>query len=202
MPFRSRSQEPLTVFADGHDEQSLAPHGVASGGRTEYSCRNAVAQPFQWRSDGCKLSVCVPRHVLAEDKIRPALFGKTGDFGGKEALSVSPCPLSGDAVVLAGVARSEDMNEATPWSSVEGSHVRPDRRRMKPPCFHRRDQACGCCCFPLHVTYTTPILSPMAEGEQDAEFKSSDACAEAEDVPGTYSHTLGPPHQIGGAGGG
>lgn len=41
----------------------------------------------------------------------------------------------------------------------------------------------------------------MSEGEQDAEFKSSDACAEAEDVPGTYSHTLGPPHQIGGAGG-
>jgi hypothetical protein len=117
-------------LALGHDEQSLAPHGVASGGRTEYSCRNAVAQPFQSRDDGCELSVRVPRDVLAEDKIRPALLGKPADLGRKEPLSTGSCALSGDAVVLAGVSRSEDMNEATPRSSVEGEHVRPDRRRM------------------------------------------------------------------------
>nr|WP_244309740.1 hypothetical protein [Sphingobium fuliginis] len=172
-------------MALGHDEQSLPAHGVAGLGRAEYSCRNAVAQPFQWRDDSFKLSVRVPRDVLAEDKIRPALFGKAADFGGEEASAVGSSALSGNAVVLAGVARSEDMNDATPWSSVEGEHVRPDRRRMKPPCFHRRDQACACCCFPLHVADAAASLSPMVESEQDAEFETADACAEGEDVPGT-----------------
>lgn len=184
-PFRSRSQPPRAVFALGHDEQSLAAHGITGFGRTEYSCRNAVAQPFQCRDDGPDLSVSVPRDVLAEDKIRPALFGEAADFRGEETLAIGPCPLSGDAVVLAGVARSEDMNCATPWSSVEGEHVRPDRRRMKPPCVHRRDQACGGCGFPLHVADAPASLSPMMEGEQDAEFKSTDPGAEGEDVSGT-----------------
>jgi len=169
----------------GHDEQSLAPHGVAGFGRAEYSCRNAVAQPFQWWSDGRELLVRVPRDVLAEDKIRPALFGKAGDLGGEKALALGSCALSGDAVLLAWVSRSEDMNEATPRSTVEGSHVRPDRRRMKPPCVHRRDQACGSCGFPLHVADASASLTPMMQGEQDAEFKSSDACAQREDVAGT-----------------
>ncbi len=119
-----------------HDEQSLAPHGIAGFGRAEYSCRNAVAQPFQCRDDGAELSVCVPRHVLTEDKIRPALFGKAADLGGEEAVAIGPGALSGNAVVLAGIARSEDMNDAAPWSSIEGEHIRPDRRVMKPPRFH------------------------------------------------------------------
>jgi hypothetical protein len=193
--FGSRSHPPVAVFADGHDEQSLASHGVTSAGRAEYSCRNAVAQPFQCWDDGCKLSVRVPRDVLAEDKIRPALFGETADLGREEPLSICSCALSGDGVVLAGVSRSEDVYEATPRSSVESEHVRPDRCRMKPPCFHRRDQACGGCGFPLHVQDAPASLSPILESEQDSEFKASDACAEGEDIPGTYSHTVKPPHQ-------
>jgi hypothetical protein len=76
------------------------------------------------------------------------------------------------------------MNDATPWSSIEGEHVRPDRRRMKPPCFHRRDQAADCCDFPLHVADAATNLSAMMEGEQDSEFEASDACAEGHDVSG------------------
>ena len=127
----------------------------------------------------------VPRDVLTEDNIRPALVSKAGDLGGKESLAIGASALSGDGVVLAGVSRSEDMNSATPWSSVEGSHVRPDRCLMKPPCFHRRDQACGSCGFPLHVADAHANFLPMVESEQDAELKSSDACAQGEDVPGT-----------------
>ncbi len=174
-----------SALALGHDEQSLAAHGVAGFGRTEYSCRNAVAQSLQRRDNGCKLSVGVPRDVLAEDKIRPALVGNANDLWGEEAFSLGAGPLSGDGVVLAGISRSEDMNEATPCSSVEGEHVGPDRSRMKPPRFHRRDQACGCCVFPFDVTDPATSLSDMVESEQDSEFKSSDACAQGEDVPGT-----------------
>ncbi|TCM21529.1 hypothetical protein EDF56_101193 [Novosphingobium sp. PhB165] len=67
---------------------------------------------------------------------------------------------------------------------------------MKPPCFHRRDQTCGSCGFPLQVTYTAPILSPMAEGEQNSEFKAANSGAAGEDIPGTNSHvTPSPPAQ-------
>nr|WP_315381339.1 hypothetical protein [uncultured Sphingomonas sp.] len=52
--------------------------------------------------------------------------------------------LSGDAVSLAGISRQDAIHCAAPSSSVEGSQVRPDSSRMKPPRFHARDQACGC----------------------------------------------------------
>jgi hypothetical protein len=169
----------------GHDEQSLAPHGVSGFGRAEYSCRNDVAQSLQCRDEGRKLSIGVPRDVLAEHKIRPALGGDAADFGGEEALSIGPGSLAGDAVVLTGIARSEDMNEATPRSSVEGEQVGPDRSRTKPPRIHRRDQACGGCGFPLHVTDAAASLSPGVEGEQDSELEPSGAGAEGEDIAGT-----------------
>lgn len=179
-----------------HDEQSLAAHGVAGFCRAEYSCRNAVAQPFQWRDDGAELSVRVPRHVLAEDKIRPALLGNAADFGGKEPLPIGPGALAGDAVFLAGIARSEDMNEATPWPSVEGEQVRPDRSLMKPPCFHRRDQACGGCGFPLHVAYAASRCAEQSQSEVDSKFEPADAGAEGHDVDGTYSHITHSPARL------
>jgi hypothetical protein len=80
----------------GHDEQSLAPHGVSGFGRAEYSCRNAVAQPLQWRAEGAKLLRCVPRDVLSEDKIRPALIGDADNLGSEEAFALCSSPLSCD----------------------------------------------------------------------------------------------------------
>jgi hypothetical protein len=56
---------------------------------------------------------------------------------------------------------------------------------MKPPALHRRDQAGSGCGFPLHVTDASTSLGAAMESQQDSEFKSSDACAEGEDVPGT-----------------
>lgn len=160
--------------------------GITGFGRAEYSCRNAVAQPFQWWDEGVELLAKVPRHVLAEDKIRPALTGDADDLGREEPLAAGPCSLSSDTVVLTGIARSEDMNEATPWSSVEGEHVRPDRSRMKPPCFHRRDQRRGGSDFPLHVTdRARRRKAQILMGKLDAEFEPADAGAEGEDVSGT-----------------
>jgi hypothetical protein len=165
------------AIGDGHDEQSLAPHGVAGRGRAEYSCRNAVAQSLQCRDEGVELLGGIPRHVLADDKIRPALLGDAADLGSEEPLSARACALPGDAVVLARVSRSEDIHDATPRSAVEGGKVAPDRRRMKPPRFHRSAQACGGSGFPLHVADAAASLSPMMEGEHDAELESADAGA-------------------------
>lgn len=68
---------------------------------------------------------------------------------------------------------------------------------MKPPCFHRRDQAGGSCGFPLHCTDESASLSDMIEGELDAELESADASAEGQNVSGTYSHVMQTPTQTG-----
>lgn len=53
---------------------------------------------------------------------------------------------------------------------------------MKPPCFHRRDQAGSSCGFPLHCNDEATARSEIVESEFDSEFKASN--------PGTYSHDI------------
>jgi len=57
-----------------------------------------------------------------------------------------------DAERLAGISSSDAINFATPWLAVEGSHVRPDRRRIQPSCFHMRNKEAGDIGFPLDST--------------------------------------------------
>lgn len=161
---------------------------VPGFGRAEYSDRTAVAQPFQCRDEHSELAVRIPWHVLSDDTIRPALIHAAHDMADEEPVVVLAEPLSGNAVGLTGIARSEDMNEATPRSSVEGGEVGPDRSRMKPPRFHRRDQRSGGSGFPLHCTDEAASLSPIAESEVDSELESADAGTDGEDIPGTNSH--------------
>jgi hypothetical protein len=47
----------------------------------------------------------------------------------------------------------------------DAEHVRPDRRRIKPPRFHARDQVCGSCGFPLDETDAAASLPATSEGE-------------------------------------
>lgn len=179
----------LSAVAVGQDEQSLPAHRVSGLGRTEYSDRNAAAQSLQcWNGDG-ELSVRVPRDVLAEETRRPALIEDVDGAVEQPAIVELAKPLSGDAVALARVSRSDDVHESSKASAVEGASIRPDRRRMKPPRFHRRDQACGGCSFPLHVTDAAYILSPMPPdsvpmGEHETEFESADAGGDGEGVDG------------------
>lgn len=168
----------------GQDEQSLAPHRISGFGRAEYSDRNAAAQSLQCRNGNGELSVGVPRHVLAEEGWSPALIEDVDGAIEQPALVEFAEPLSGDAVALARVARSDDIHASAKASAVEGSSVRPDRSRMKPPRFHRRDQACGCSCFPLHVTDAADILSPMLVSEAQSEFELADAGADGDCVEG------------------
>ena len=84
------------VSGCGHDEQSLAPHGVSGFGRAEYSRRNAVAQSLQCRDEGGELLACVPRHVLSDDKTRPALLGDPDNLWSEEAFAACSGALSCD----------------------------------------------------------------------------------------------------------
>lgn len=150
-------------------------------GRAEDSCRNAVTQPFQCRDEGGELSVRIPRDVLAEQTIRPALGDDAQDLVDEKAIVVGAAALSGDGVRLAGISRSDAMNEATPWSSVEGGKVRPDRRLIQGAVRHARDKVRGGIGFPLHVS----DAARSGLGDADAELEPADAGAEAEHVDGT-----------------
>jgi hypothetical protein len=77
------------------------------------------------------LAVGVPRDVLAEETTRPALGHDSEDLIDEESVVVCPALSADLAVGLAGVARSDAMNDATPRSSVEGGKVSPDRSRME-----------------------------------------------------------------------
>lgn len=120
----------------------------------------------------------IPRDVFAVETIRPALVGNPQDLINKEALVIGPALVAGDAVGLAGIAASEAMNESTPWSSIKGGEIRPDRSRMKPPRLHARDQACGGSGFPLHVSDS----ARSGFGNSNAELESADPGAEGDGV--------------------
>lgn len=155
-------------------------------GRAEYSARNAAAQSLQCRDCGGELAGEVPRHVFAEEGVSPAFVKDLDRPVEQPAVVVGAEPLSGNAVPLAGIARQDAIHCAAPCSSVEGSQVRPDSSRMKPPRFHARDQACGCACFPLHESDTARVGS----SNSDAEVEASDAGAQTE---GMKSQVTRPP---------
>jgi hypothetical protein len=89
--------------------------------------------------------------------------------------------LPGDAKRLTGESRSNEIHDSTPRASIEGSEVTPERSRIQGALFHTRRQDRGGIGFPLHVTDD----AGGRLGESNAEFESSDAGAEGEDVPGT-----------------
>lgn len=175
------------AFAVGHEEHALAAVAALRCLRAEYSDRNAATHCFQCRDEGGELPVGIPRDVLAEETTSPAVVEDAKQPVDEPALVGVAEAAAGDAVGLAGVSRSDDMNRATPRSSVEGSRVRPDRSRMKPPRLHARDQACGGSGFPLHVS----DAAREGFGNSDAEFQPADPGAEAEDVEGSGERNSG-----------
>jgi hypothetical protein len=82
--------------AVGHDDKPFPPHVISGFCRTENSCRNAVAQSFQWRDEGFKLSVDIPRHVFPEETIRPAFINDSDNMIGKESVIIGTAPVSGN----------------------------------------------------------------------------------------------------------
>lgn len=139
----STSYPPDATFAVGQDEEPLASVARSRLGRTEYSDRNAAAQSLQCRDCRGELAVEVPDDVLAEEGRSPAVVKDLDRAVEQPSVVGGTEPLSGDAVPLAGIARQDAIHCAAPCPSVEGSQVRPDSSRMKPPRFHARDQACG-----------------------------------------------------------
>jgi len=177
-------RSPFGTFAVGHDKQPFPEMAGADFRRAEYSCRNAVAQPFQTRDECGELPVDIPRDVLAEDTIRPHFLDDPQQLVDEPPIVVLAPPPSGDAVRLARVARSDAIHDATPRSAVEAAKVRPDRRLMKGAFAHARDQNRGGIGFPLHVHDT----ARSGSGNPDAELEPAGSGAHAKYMVGTYNN--------------
>lgn len=127
----------------------------------------------------------VPRHVFTEETRRPHALND-GEYLIKEpSVIVLSALLSSDGIWLARVAASDAIHKSAPWFMIEGGKVRPNRRRVKASILHTRRQPCGRRDFPLQVANCASI----GTGDSDAEFETSDAGADGDDVVGTCSHT-------------
>jgi len=109
------------------------------------------------------------RHVLQEDGSSGFRVANDPEDGGPEpsrivGLSALPRGRPG----LAREARSDEIHDSTPASSVEGSQVRPDRARIQPSVTHARRQDGGRKGFDLHVTYGADSRAGGVESERDA----------------------------------
>ena len=109
------------------------------------------------------------RDVFQKDVSRSAFADDSGDVWPQVPGVGGAAPLSGEAEGLAGVSRQDAIHRSTPASSVEGSKVRPDRRRSQEALRHRADQRSGGEDFPLHVTED----AESGLGELHAEFEPS-----------------------------
>jgi hypothetical protein len=83
--------------------------------------------------------------------------------------------LAGEAERLARVSANDAIHDATPRSAVEGSNVRPDRRRSQDRIFHARRQDRGGECFAFNVA---DDASRSAKGKLNSDVEASDAGTE------------------------
>ena len=82
---------------------------------------------------------------------------------------IGAAALSRNAVGLARIARSDAIHDSAPWARIEGSKIRPDRRRMQPPIFHARRKDCGRIGFTFDVTNA----ARAAFGNADSKFEAA-----------------------------
>lgn len=89
--------------------------------------------------------------------------------------------LAGEGVALARDTGNDAIHAATPCPAVEGSEIRPHRRRIQAVFFHALRQERGGECFPLNVSDDASRWHSDSDGESEAV----DAGAKGQDVPGT-----------------
>jgi hypothetical protein len=86
------------------------------------------------------------------------------------SLSFDACSFSGGADVLAREASRHHINTASPWASVEGLNVIPDRERVEASVVLPGDQNIPCVGVPLDGADGAP------SEELAPEYSSTSAC--------------------------
>ena len=144
VPEQARGVGQLVAFADGEDEEPLAPVGRADFHRREEACRKPVAHADQSAGDFGEAEAEMMGDILEEDEGRFDFADDAGDMRPEVARIVRAPALAGDGERLARIARSDDVHRAAPRAAVKGGKVVPDRRRIQGRVFHpRHEDGCG-----------------------------------------------------------
>lgn len=119
--------------------------------------------------------------VLEEAPGGLALSKNSSDIWPEVTLVVFAAAMAGEAEWLAGVAASDAIHEATPWASVEGAQVTPDRRRSQATLLHLRRQSGDGERFPLHHADCASASEPRSSSSSvEAKVKPAASGAQAD----------------------
>ena len=178
MPEQARGVGQLVAFADGEDEESLAPVGRADFRRREEACRKAVAHADQSCGDFGEAEAEMMGDILEEDEGRFDLADDAGDMRPEVARVVGAPAFARDGERLARIARSDDVHRAAPRAAVEGSNIVPDNSLIQGRVFHpRHESGCGEG-FPFDMAHST--ISGDGDGEPEVDTARAGAEGEAE----------------------
>jgi hypothetical protein len=178
VPEQARGVGQFVSFADGEDEQPLAPVARADFRRREEACRKAVAHADQSCGDFGEAEAEMMGDILKKDKGRLDFADDAGDVRPEVARIVRAPALARDGERLARIARREDVHRAAPRFAVEAGNVVPDRRAIQGRIFHpRHDNGCGEG-FPFDMAHRT--ISGQCDSEPEVDSSSAGAEREAE----------------------
>ncbi len=174
VPEQARGVGQFVSFADGEDEEPLAPVGRADFRRREEACRKAVAHADQSCGDFGEAEAEMMGDILKKDEGRLDFADDAGDMRPEVARIVRAPALARDRERLARIARSDDVHRAAPRFAVEAGNIVPDRRAIQGRIFHpRHDNGCGEG-FPFDIAHST------ISGQCDGEPKVDATCTGAE----------------------
>ncbi|EXL08993.1 hypothetical protein BG36_02320 [Aquamicrobium defluvii] len=189
VPEQARGVGQFVSFADGEDEQPLAPVGRADFRRSEEACRKLVAHADQTAGDFGEAEAEMMGDILEEHEGRLDLTDDAGDMRPEVARIVGAPALASNGERLARIACSDDVHRATPRAAVETGNVVPDRCLIQGRVFHpRHENGCGVG-FPFDMAHST--ISGDGDGEPEVEPARAGAEGEAEEAcvagPGSAS---------------
>lgn len=150
--------------------------------RRKQARRCSIAHAGKFSDDVGKAQIEVALDVLEEDPFGAGLVDDPGDFGPKVPGIVTPPALSGDAERLAGIAGSDEMNAAAPWSAVEGSEIVPYKRLSQRLVFHPGHESSRRVGFPLDVTHS-PVVG-LSDVQPEIKSSISSAKGEPSEITG------------------
>lgn len=189
VPEQARGVGQLVAFADGENEEPLAPVGRADFRRREEACRKLVAHADQSAGDFGEAEAEMMGDIFEEDEGWLGLGDDAGNMRPEVARIVGTTALAGDGERLARIARSDDVHRAAPRAAVETGNLVPDRRAIQGRVFHpRHESGCGEG-FPFDMAHSS--ISGDGDGEPEVEPAGAGTKGEAEQAcvsgPGSAS---------------
>jgi len=163
------------------DKEPLATVRRADFLRCPQCRRSSVAHCLKLSDDLAASERQMTGDVLEEAECGLALSKNASDVWPEVSRVVCSGACSGQAKRLTGVASNDAIHDSTPRASIEGSEVRPDRRRSQATLLHLRCQSGDGERFPLHHNdRASTSQSSAARAFVEPEVKPAGSTAQAE----------------------